>query len=697
MQMAFIKSFNEDKFETIFNLSKDGIAILDLETNFLDFNPAYLRMSGFTRDELLNQSCLSLTAPEETEKLESVIQEVIKTGHSEQFEHSCLLKNGNTTQVNIAFALLPNKQHILISIQDTSERSSLIQSLETLVKFDSLTKLPNRYHFTNIFNETLKDIVKPETIHVCFLDLDNFKSINDHYGHSAGDDLLVAMAHRLELELTEGEAASRLGGDEFAILLLADNMQQTETRLKKILDSLEHPYVLKSSPAPIEISCSIGVTQFSDKFNELDTLLRQSDQAMYLAKQPNYPNIKYFSHSEYQQKLSHQKLLVKISNAIQNNEMELYYQPKVNLRTGKITGLEALIRWITPDNEVIMPNYFLPIIEATQVIIELDRWVINQAIVEAQQRNELGYNWPVSINISNRHFHHESFIPFLKKALKKAPELPPDTFEVELLESIAIVDFAQAKKTLTDVKALGLKLSLDDFGTGYSSIAYLKNLPFDTVKIDKMFIQTMLSHSDEMEIVEATINLAKVFKINVIAEGVETIEHGIVLLRYGCNLAQGFGIAKPMPGNQIIAWADSFTPDPSWELWADALWDTKDFPLLVAKSDHIIWIEQVLLTMRDTNIEPDLSQLKDEFSCRFGQWYYGIGKQQYQHLPAYERIERIHQEVHRIGLTMYELKQAGDIKTAKTYIGDLLNLRDKILDSLDLLQREFIKQHTSKV
>ncbi len=694
--MTLLESFSKDKFETLFNLSKDGIAIIDLDTNFLDCNPAYLRLSGFTREQLLQQSCLNLTAPENTQALHSVIEEVVRSGYVEHFKTQCLLKNDQTSSVDISLALLPDKKNILLSIRDVAEKKQLINTLEHLVKCDPLTQLPNRYHFTNIFNQTVNEIEDPHNIYIGFLDLDNFKGINDHYGHAAGDELLIALAHRLQGAVNSNETVSRLGGDEFAILLIANNQSKLEARIEQMLQQLESPYVLNASPVPIEISCSLGVSQYSEEFNELDALLRQSDHAMYLAKLPNYPNIKYFSHSDYQKTLSHQKMLVRISNAIKNEEMTLFYQPKVNLRTGKITGLEALVRWSDPENGLVLPADFLPTIESTHVIIELDRWVMKQAVLEAKQRCALGYNWPVSINVSNRHFHHESFLPFLEETLKTAPELPPHSFELELLESIAISDFAQAKSILSSIKALGLKLSLDDFGTGYSSIAYLKHLPFDTVKIDKMFIQTMLSHPDEMQVVEATINLTKVFNLTVVAEGVETIEHGIVLLRYGCNLAQGFGIAKPMPGAEVINWAEDFIPDPSWSLWADALWDSKDFPLLIAKSDHIIWIEQVLVTLRDNNIEADPEQLKDEYSCRFGQWYYGVGMENYGHLKVFQQIENIHREVHHIGRKMYQLKQAGDTQTAKEQIDNLLNLRDKILSALDELQRKFIQEYTPK-
>lgn len=690
--MTFSEAFGEKSFETIFHTNRDGMAIIDANGSFLKFNPAYLRITGYSHDELLQQDFFSLTHPSDRPKSQQVIEQVRQHGYVDSFEKQYLNKHGQNVSVNETFTQLPGNKWILVSSKDLTETQALVETVQHLEQFDALTHLHNRTQFTQHFEQQLQQLKSPHNIYLGYLDLDNFKNINDYFGHDAGDELLIAIAKRLKHILEPNEIVSRFGGDEFTLFLLATTQTEIQQRIQTIVHKIEQPYILEATPIPMEVTCSIGLTQYSEEFAELDTLLRQADQAMCLAKQPNQPAIKTFSQQDFLKTLSRQKQLVEISAAIQHGEMELYYQPKVNLRTGDITSLEALVRWNHPENGLIFPDHFLPIIESTSVIVELDRWVIQQALSEANARCESGHHWPISINISNRMFHHENFIESLQSQLQKWPQLPQDTLEVEVLESVAISDFARAKQVINSGKALGVKFALDDFGTGYSSISYLKNLPFDTVKIDKMFIQTMLSHPEEMEIVEATINLARVFNIDVIAEGVESIEHGIVLLRYHCNVAQGFGIAKPMPNTQVISWAQGFIPDPSWALWADALWDSRDFPLLVAKSDHIVWIEQVLLTMKEPEREPDIEQLKDEFSCRFGQWYYGIGKDQYQHLPSYTRIEPIHSQVHQLGNQMYQLKQMGDLETATQQIGNLLKCRDQILKCLDQLHREFIHQ-----
>ena len=691
--MSFSEDFSEKSFETIFYTNRDGIAIIDDEGNFLKFNPVYMRMTGYSHDDLLKKNFFLLTHPKDQKLNKIAIKKVISQGYVDSFEKKYLNKQGNLVSVHEAFTLLPGEKWILVSSKDLTETEQLVETVHNLEQFDSLTHLHNRNQFTLHFNQLIKSIEDTHSIYLGYVDLDNFKRINDHFGHQAGDELLIAIARRIKHDLQKGEIVSRFGGDEFTLLLIAESQNKIKQRLQAIVNRIEQPYILEATPIPMEVSCSIGITQYSEEFNELDTLLRQADQAMCLAKQPNQAAIKYFSQQDFLKTISRQKQLVEISNAIQHDEMILHYQPFVNLRTGEITGLESLVRWVHPENGIIYPDHFLPIIESTSVIIEMDRWVIRQVLKEANERFKSGYHWPISINISNRMFHHEEFIDYLSSQLQKYPSLPEQILEIEVLESVAISDFAHAKQVINAGKQLGVKFSLDDFGTGYSSISYLKNLPFDTVKIDKMFIQTMLSHPKEMEIVEATIDLAKVFNLKVIAEGVETIEHGIVLLRYNCNLAQGFGIAVPMDNDKVIPWAKEFIPDPSWALWADALWESKDFPLLVAKSDHIVWVEQVLVTMKEPNMEPDFKHLKDEYSCRFGNWYYGVGKQHYQDLPSYKQIEPVHSQVHQLGNQMYQLKDAGDLESATKLIGDLLKCRDHILRCLDQLHREFISQN----
>ena len=293
--MPFTQALGENKFETIFNISKDGIAILDLESNFLEFNPAYLTMSGFTREELLQQSCIGLTVQKDVARSIAVIQQVIETGYFENFEKTCQLKNGNTIQVCMSLTLLPDQNHILISTKDISKKQQVIDELDRLSKTDHLTQLPNRQHIVSLFNHYLQSLHPSETLYVCFLDLDKFKPINDCHGHAIGDELLKMASVRLQNELKTEEVVARIGGDEFVIIMRAKDQASLLARLSTLLENINKPYILPSIALPLEISCSIGVSQTSQHNNDFSRLLRQADQAMYQAKKLGQAKIQFNS------------------------------------------------------------------------------------------------------------------------------------------------------------------------------------------------------------------------------------------------------------------------------------------------------------------------------------------------------------------------------------------------------------------
>ncbi len=342
--MNFSEDFSEKSFETIFYTNRDGIAIIDDKGNFLKFNPAYLRMTGYSHDELLNKNFFLLTHSQDQDLNKTAIEKVMSHGYVDSFEKKYLHKQGHLVSVHEAFTLLPGEKWILVSSKDLTETEQQAETVHNLEQFDSLTHLHNRNQFTHHFNELLKTIDNPQRVYLGYLDVDNFKHINDHFGHEAGDELLVAIAKRIKHSLQNGEIVSRFGGDEFTILLISESQDSIKTRLQALLDKIERPYILDATPIPMEVTCSIGITQYSEQFNEFDTLLRQADQAMCLAKQPNHAAIKYFSQTDFLETISKQKHLVEISDAIQHGQMTLHYQPLVNLRTGEITGLEALIR-----------------------------------------------------------------------------------------------------------------------------------------------------------------------------------------------------------------------------------------------------------------------------------------------------------------------------------------------------------------
>ncbi len=686
----------KNRFEVLFNLSKDGVAFLDLDSNFLDFNPAYLSMTEFTRQELLTKNCIRLSAPADRQPMTDVIQQVITQGRVEDFKKTSIVKDGKSISINMSLAYLADTKQILITTKNITEELQLIKSLKSLANYDSLTLLPNRYTLNEKFKSLQQNLNNHQKLYLCIFDLDDFKSINDKYGFSKGDQLLKQVGKRLQSHQHENGIVSRVAGDEFVMIMLENSKDQLLERLKTILNDISQPYKLELSSDSIKIFSSIGITQLTNKDQELDNLLRQAEQAIHKSKRQGKNSIEFFSHKDSLFYEKQKKCLTNITQAIANNELVLHYQPKVNLRSGDITSFEALIRWQSAEKGLVYPNDFIPYIENSDLIITLGEWVARETIKQISAWKAQGYEWTVAINISAKHFQHPSFMPFIKQLFNEHPELSPSLLEIEILESIAIEDMSLAKDIISQGQYFGLSFSLDDFGTGYSSLSYLKTLQVNTLKIDRSFIQDMLRDTDNMMLVEAIINLAKIFKLEVIAEGLESVEHGIVLLRYGCNLAQGYGIAKPMPSDRVIPWAKSFIPHPNWALWADALWDKEDFPLLIAETDHLLWVENILLEMNAPSSTPDLSQINTHFQCRFGHWYYQHGMQHYRELAAFKEIEPIHQEIHRIGKIMFELKLAGDLPAAHQYINTLLELKDKIIALLKGLQRSFIKQIESK-
>jgi EAL domain-containing protein (putative c-di-GMP-specific phosphodiesterase class I) len=257
----------------------------------------------------------------------------------------------------------------------------------------------------------------------------------------------------------------------------------------------------------------------------------------------------------------------RVAQALHGGELRLYYQPKVNLRTGQVFGMEALLRWQHPDKGIVGPYQFLPLVEDTDLIIDIGEWVLADALQQMQHWAALGQHWVVSVNIAARHFQQPEFVARLGDILARFPQVSPQMLELEILESAALSDVQHMRNVMASCQQLGVQFALDDFGTGYSSLAYLKRLPANTLKIDQSFVRDMLEDPDDLTLVDAIIGLAHAFGRHVIAEGVETVEHGLLLLQRGCDLAQGYGIARPMPAAAVMPWAADFVPAQAWQQW----------------------------------------------------------------------------------------------------------------------------------
>lgn len=447
---------------------------------------------------------------------------------------------------------------------DVSEKRQLLHTLQWRVGHDVLTGLPNRAYLSELLNQSL-EFSRTEHIPLalCMLDLDGFKAVNDGYGHACGDLLLVEVANRLRAIIRGEDVVARLAGDEFVLILrYVRDIEELNNALQRILKAISQPYVIQG--AELNVFASIGVTLFPLDDEDADTLLRHADQAMYVAKQNGRNRYQLFDVSLEQEVKASRQSVEQIRQALAAGQMCLHYQPKLNLRCGTVVGFEALLRWQHPERGLVAPGEFLPLIEQTDLIADIGEWAISQVLHQVDQWQRDGQCWGVSVNIAARHFQRENFVERLQQLLAQYPDVDPRLLDLEIAESVAIDNIERVTGHLEACQALGVQFSLDDFGTGYSSLSYLKRLPTQTIKIDRTFVSDILHDKDDLALTKAVISLARAFGREVIAEGLESFEHGQLLMRMGCEVAQGYFIARPMPASQVLGWIATFKPPAQW-------------------------------------------------------------------------------------------------------------------------------------
>jgi diguanylate cyclase (GGDEF)-like protein/PAS domain S-box-containing protein len=452
-----------------------------------------------------------------------------------------------------------NQRKLEKSNLDLAEANS---ALKLSAHYDQLTGLPNRNLLADRIEHAVTKSIRNKTfVAIAFIDLDGFKEVNDTHGHDVGDELLIKVASQLKQALREGDTLSRFGGDEFvAVIDDLSDPAESDLVLSRMLESVS--VTLKLKKKLLKITASIGVTFYPLDNASPDQLLRHADQAMYLAKQDG-KNRSYAFDIEKDAAVKHRnEELKRIEQALENNEFLLYYQPKVDLRTDEVVGVEALIRWKHPDRGLLTPALFLPAVEHDILEIDIGKWVIKTALQQSQSWLSSGHDISISVNISPLHLQHGDFISELKDTIEQFPNFKPESLEFEILESSALKDIELVSSVMKDCEQLGVRFSIDDFGTGYSSLTYLKRLPAKYLKIDQSFVRDMLIDTDDKAIIQGIIELSKVFNLKVIAEGVETPEHGKLLLSLGSYIAQGYGIAKPMPASDILKWLVKWQQNP---------------------------------------------------------------------------------------------------------------------------------------
>jgi EAL domain-containing protein (putative c-di-GMP-specific phosphodiesterase class I) len=469
--------------------------------------------------------------------------------------------------------------------------------------------------------------------------------------------------------------------------LLEDLAENAEMHglLERILQTLAEPFYIDGHR--IVITASLGLTVYPRDDSDADTLMRHADQAMYVAKQTGRNRFHRFDVQKDRQIESNHQTLERVRSAVTLGELRLHYQPKLNLRTSAIQGFEALLRWQHPQDGMIPPLSFLPMVEQSDVIVDIGEWVIEQALTQLAQWAAMGTVWPVSVNIAARHFQCDDFLPRLQAILARHPEVSPALLEFEILESVALGDMTAMNALIANCRTLGIGFSLDDFGTGYSSLSYLKRIPVQTLKIDQSFVRDMLDDHDDLALVESVIKIAKLFRLDVIAEGVETVDQGVLLLRLGCSVAQGYGIARPMPPEQVPQWVADYRPDTLWRAWADLKWDFKDLPLLVAQRDHAEWVQRVIDSLQLPTPAFASGSSDETHVCRFGAWLEGHGKIKYGHLVAFVVMESRHARLHTLGRSLLDAHAQGQSDLVQALCTDLMACNEQLSLLLDDIHR----------
>ena len=448
---------------------------------------------------------------------------------------------------------------------DITERKAHQSQLERVAHFDALTNLPNRVLLADRLQQAMAQALRrAQHLAVVYLDLDGFKAINDQHGHDIGDQVLIALAQRMKLALREGDSLARIGGDEFVIVLIdVDDRVASLPMLNRLKAACAQN--VQVGALSLQVSASVGITFYPQAQDiDADQLLRQADQAMYQAKLAGKNRLHFFDATQDSSIRGRHESVERIRLALEQREFVLHYQPKVNMRSGQIIGAEALIRWQHPDKGLLSPAMFLPFIEDHPLAVDIGEWVIDTALTQIELWHAAGLDMRVSVNVGSRQLQQGDFVDRFKFILAKHPQVKPSSLELEVLETSALEDIAQVSDVIEACAHLGVKFALDDFGTGYSSLAYLKLLRVAMLKIDQSFVRDMLEDPDDLAILQGVIGLAAAFRRQVIAEGVETVAHGTLLLQLGCELAQGYGIAQPMSAEQMPAWSTAWRPDAAW-------------------------------------------------------------------------------------------------------------------------------------
>jgi len=537
--------------------SGEGIIITDANCHIIEVNKAFESISGYSREEALGRNPSFLSSGRQSKDFYRLMWHTLNTEGAWQGEIWNRRKNNEVFPESLSLSTIRNDSgditHYVATFADITEAKTREARIQHMAHHDFLTGLPNRFLLSDRFRQVAAAAQRNDTrFALLFVDLDRFKNVNDTLGHAVGDQLLRDVAARLAAMVRGTDTISRQGGDEFLVLLGEIETPEAVAQVaRKLIQALSEPFLLEGHQ--ITVTPSIGIAVSPEDGSDLDALLKHADRAMYDAKQQGRNNYQFFRREMNARSLELLLMESDLRQALRKGEFELHYQPLIAVSNGRPIGVEALLRWRHPERGLVSPADFIPMAEETGLIVAIGQWVLNTACRQLAQWH--ANDWPglrMSVNLSAAQFRREDLIDQVQAALTAAG-LPAEALELEVTESILMIDAEGTESMLNALSSMGATLAIDDFGTGYSSLAYLKRFAVNTLKVDRSFVHGIGVDGEDAAICMAVIGLARTLHLNVVAEGVETQAQYDWLADAGCHIIQGFLMGRPAPADQCLA------------------------------------------------------------------------------------------------------------------------------------------------
>lgn len=568
------------------------------------------------------------------------------------------------------------------------KRKELDSRLLFIAHHDSLTGVYNRKFFYEQLDLSIDMSMKHNLkFAVLLIDLANFRGVNDTFGQAVGDLLLVEVARLLRNVVRTSDTVARMGGDEFGLILQpVKDEKHVSGVARNIRESLCRLHNIEGNG--IDLDLAMGLSLFSSDGKTAGELVRKAGRALQLSRETGEPPLHFYTPSMEESLKIRKEVRSEFSQALKNSELVLHYQPIVNLRTHVLTGVEALVRWNHPDRGLLLPGAFLPQIMGTELIVSMGDWVLQEAISRLSGWLGQGITLSMSVNVDLLQLRKPDFVYRLSNLLKQYSWLPPRLLELEILETSTAEDFPNLPDILSEIHDMGVRLAIDDFGTGYSSLAYLKHLPVDTLKIDRGFVIGMRSNRENLAIIESIVSLSRIFGRVVVAEGMEEMEYAPLLIKLGCDHAQGFAIGRPLPAEEFLVWRREWLASDSSEKLLP-LPPVNILSILSTQVEHFAWIQHILSLVHKAS-STELSPTEEEafFSPPAQDWYMNEGRAHYGSIPAFQELNSLHRESRELAQEMLRYIHERNIEGMRYDSRRLLLSKDTLLALYGILQKD---------